>query len=616
MAKIPESVIDEVRESTNITDVVSQYVQLKKSGKNLFGVCPFHEERTPSFSVSEDKQIFHCFSCNRGGNVFKFLMDIKNISFPEAVIEVAKMQNINIPDQYLHDGHQQTPQDKSKQALIEIHDEVARLYHHILMNTKMGENALRYLHERGLTDDTIKEFQLGYAPQTNLLRPFLKERKIDQQLLAKSGLFNENNHGELNDRFFNRIMYPIRNQAGHTIAFSGRVLDKAASQAKYLNSPETRIFSKRDVVFNLDKARTEVLNTKELILFEGFMDVISATQAGVKNGIASMGTSFTDQQIYQIERTSKHLYICYDGDEPGQKAINRAIDTLSQSNLDLGVIQMPNGVDPDEYRKQNGDEQFQQLIKSARETPVAFKLRFLKANRNLNLDDQVVAYVSDALKVIATIKTPVGRDVYVNQLAQQFKLDKQSLLDQLSGLVANQRPKRNNYNHYHQHRPMDDEQIPVLQSAPQKLRLSRLENAEQCLLFRMLHDHDVWLKVASIDNFCFAESQYQMLYTLAEGYFSTHRQYNVADFVNTIKESNLQSLVIDIEELPISEQIFQGEIDDYVNIIMNEAPLENKIKAQKDRFAEAIRIGDLEQQKKIANKIVELVRQSKLKNQA
>ncbi|MHA8137941.1 DNA primase [Lactobacillaceae bacterium Scapto_B20] len=612
--------MEEVRESTNITDVVSQYVQLKKSGKNLFGVCPFHEERTASFSVSEDKQIFHCFSCHRGGNVFKFLMDIKNISFPEAVIEVAKMQNINIPNQYLNGGRKQTPQDRSKQALIELHDEVAKLYHHILMNTKLGEPALRYLHQRGLTDDTIKSFQLGFAPQTNLLQAFLKEHHFDSQLLVKSGLFNENDQGALNDRFFNRVMYPIRNPAGHTIAFSGRVLDKQASQAKYLNSPETRIFSKRDVVFNLDKARSEVLNSKELILFEGFMDVISATQAGVKNGIASMGTSFTNQQIYQIERVSKHLYLCYDGDQPGQKAINHAIDMLSQSRLELGVIQMPSGVDPDEYRKQHGDEQFQQLIKSARETPVAFKLRFLRLNRNLNIDDQVVAYVGDALKVIATIKTPVGRDVYVNQLAQQFKLDKQSLLNQLNGLVVDQQRANRNYqrNNYHQHRPMDENQIPVLQSSTQKQVISRVERAEQCLLYRMLHDHDVWLKVASTENFCFVHDRYQMLYMLAEGYFSNHQHYNVADFVDAIQEHNLQSLAISLEELSISEQSFKGEIADYVNIIMDEAPLEDKIKAQKERFSEATRLGDVDQQKQIAMKIIELeqLRQSKLKNQA
>ncbi|MEJ6400682.1 DNA primase [Nicoliella lavandulae] len=618
MAKIPESVIDEVRQSVNITDVVSQYVQLKKQGKNLFGVCPFHEERTGSFSVSEDKQIFHCFSCGRGGNVFKFLMEIKNISFPAAVIEVAKMQNIKLPNQYLQTSQSGNRQDDTDRALINIHDEVARLYHHILVNTKMGEPALRYLHQRGLTDDVINEFQLGFAPQANLVQSFLKEKQTPNDLLVKSGLFNENDRGELTDRFFNRVMYPIRNQSGQTIAFSGRVLDKTASQAKYLNSPETKIFSKRDVVFNLDKARIAAGVTKDLILFEGFMDVIAAFQAGVKNGIASMGTSFTSQQIRQIERATKHLLICYDGDEPGQKAINRAVDTLSDSRLKLGVIQMPSGVDPDEYRRQNGDEQFQKMIQTARETPITFKLRFLKLHRNLNREDERVAYLNDALNVIATIESPVGRDVYVNQLVDQFDVDKQSLLTQLNDLANKYQRQNQNSHGYHQHKVIDQDQMPMMPTQTKQTKYSKTENAERYLLARMLHDHDIWLKVTSIDHFAFIHDRYQMLYMLAEGYFAHHDQYDAADFISSINETSLQQLVVDLEELPISEQSFQGEIDDYVNIIMNEAPLADQLNQKRADLSEAVRTGDVSQQRKIAMDIImlEQKRQANLKNQA
>ncbi|UQS86545.1 DNA primase [Nicoliella spurrieriana] len=610
MARIPEAVIENVKNSVNITDVVSQYVQLKKSGKNLFGNCPFHEERTPSFSVSEDKQIFHCFSCGRGGNVFKFLMEIKNISFPEAVIEVAKMQNIKISDQYLTGPSNQAPkQSEDQKRLIDIHNQVARLYHHILVNTKLGEHALSYLHSRGLDDETIDEFQLGFAPQENLLQPFLKQREVDQQLMHASGLFIERDDGTLSDRFFNRVMYPIRNQAGQTIAFSGRVLDKQASQAKYLNSPETTIFSKRDVLFNLDKAKAAVRTTKDVILFEGFMDVISAFQAGVKNGIASMGTSFTDQQIHQIERITDHLEICYDGDEPGQKAINRAVDTLAHARLKLGVIQLPSGVDPDEYRKQNGDEQFQKMIQTARESPVTFKLRFLKLHRNFNRDEDRVDYLNDALAVIATVDTPVGRDVYVNQLVDQFQVDKQLLLDQINGIILNNRRKRRDYQNYNQHKQIDDSQMDMIQSQPQPKRVNKIESAEQFLLCRMLHDHDVWLRVASIDGFCFATDQYQMLYTLAEGYFHQHHDYHVDEFIATINEPSLKHLVVSLENLSISKQSYKGEIDDYVNIIMNEAPLENQIKAKQKQLVESTRTGNLQEQIKIGMDLIKLEQQ-------
>lgn len=318
--KIPEDVIEQVRSQVNIVDVVSQYVQLKQSGKNLFGLCPFHEERTPSFSVSEDKQIFHCFSCGRGGNVFKFMMEIENLSFPEAVKKVAEMEHLDVDSKYFTDAAPASRETSEQKQLIELHEQAVKLYHHILINTKMGKSALDYLHHRGVNDETIDLYQLGYAPQQRLLKPFFDERQADYQLLRKSGLFSETQDGKLRDRFVDRVMYPIRNATGQTVAFSGRLLAKDSDMPKYLNSPETELFNKRKILFNLDLARPNIRSKQPALLFEGFMDVISAYQGGIKSGIASMGTSLTEQQIYDIQRITREVIVCYDGDAPGQKS--------------------------------------------------------------------------------------------------------------------------------------------------------------------------------------------------------------------------------------------------------------------------------------------------------
>ncbi|MBA1434592.1 DNA primase, partial [Bombilactobacillus bombi] len=287
--KIPESFIEEVRQEANIVDVIEPYVQLKKSGRNLFGLCPFHEEKTPSFSVSEEKQIFHCFSCGRGGNVFKFLMEIENLTFPEAVLKVADFVGIEPPATY------QTSTDSAANSQASVlkqdYQAAQKLYQHILLKTAIGEPALQYLQKRQLSLETIKHFQIGYAPaQAQTLSSFFKGQHKDYAELNSSGLFSEDDSGNLYDRFRDRIMFPITDQSGNIIAFSGRTLEKRTSSeqvlAKYMNSPETKIFNKGQTLFNLAAAKKAIRDKGSVVLFEGFMDVISAYQADVTNGVA------------------------------------------------------------------------------------------------------------------------------------------------------------------------------------------------------------------------------------------------------------------------------------------------------------------------------------------
>ncbi|MFC6260286.1 DNA primase [Levilactobacillus fujinensis] len=614
MAKIPEEVIETVRTATNIADVVGQYVQLKKSGKNLFGLCPFHEEKTPSFSVTEDKQIFHCFSCGRGGNVFKFLMELEHISFPEAVVKVADFSHVDLASEYRQDASAPAVDSKTGQ-LIALHEQAAKLYHHILVNTEVGQPALDYLHDRGLTDDTIETYQLGFAPGQRLLKPFFDQRQSDYQLLRQSGLFIENADGELRDRFTERVMFPLRNASGHVAAFSGRLLKKADDQPKYLNSPETALFTKSRLLFNFDLARPAIRQAGEVTLFEGYMDVISATQAGVLNGIASMGTSLTTEQIYAIERTTDKLNVCYDGDEPGQRAIERALSLLGQhSHLQLSVIQLPEGQDPDEYRKAHGNDAFKQMLTTAKETPIRFHLRYLRRNRALDTDSERLDYLNQAMPLLAQVQEPVELDMYLNQLAAEFQLDKDALTAQLKQV------QRDTAAQQERQRPRQQQATPVSTASPtvtmhqQQRPLTRLERAEQGLLYRLLHDRNVWAQVTAMPDFSFVHDDYQIIYTLAQGYFQTHQTYQTAQFTDFIQEDRLQQLVITLETKSYAA-VTPREIDDYLAVIMDEAPIEEQLRLKKNQLTEASRLGDADQQRQLVVEIVQLERQRQANKQ-
>jgi len=600
---IPEDLIDQIRTSVNIVDVVGQYVQLKKQGKNFFGLCPFHEEKTASFSVSESKQIFHCFSCGRGGNVFKFLMEINNIEFPAAIHQVADLANVEIPAEYSETGR--VSKESSEQSqLIGLYDQAAELYTHVLLNTEMGQEALTYLHGRGLTDDIITKFQLGFAPGDQLLKEFFAEKKIDYQLLRQSGLFIEDQEGQLRDRFRGRVMYAIKNPQGHVIAFSGRILNKADSQAKYINSPETRIFSKSNVLYNFDVARSAIRHEKRAILFEGFMDVIAAYQSGVTNGIASMGTSFTNEQIYLLQRTTSQLDICYDGDDPGQAAINRALDAFgANSQLKLSVIEIPDKLDPDEYVRQHGAKQFNEIVHSARLTPTAFKLTYLKRNYNLNNEADQLAYIEQALKEVANIDSSVEQDLYLNQLAKEFGVQPQDLSQQLRQ-VRSQTSVAN-----HQQQPVKTVSTVRQEYHRQQVKLDKVETAEARLLNYLLYDHNVWLKLAELPNFHFIHEKYQTIYMLATGFFENHDGYDSAAFMDFVHDSELQNVIAELDLQDLDEENVDQAVDDYIKVITSEAPLSLQITTKKKSLNEAKRMGNTELQQKLAIELIDLYRQ-------
>lgn len=613
MPMIPEEVIEQVRNETNIADIIGQFVSLRKSGSNLMGLCPFHDENSPSFSVNEDRQLFKCFGCGKGGNVFTFMMELENLTYPEAILKVADMSGIEISDQYKQSNSQKPKMNSTETNLIEMHEKSTEVYHHILMNTELGQKALDYLHDRGLTDETIKYYQIGFAPNNNVINRFLVEQKFEYQDMRKSGLFLEDDEGKLRDRFFNRIMFPIKNEFGSIIGFSGRVLNKEDSTAKYLNSPETDIFNKRDVLFNLSNAKAAIRKNDAVILFEGFMDVISAYQSGIENGIASMGTSLTNDQIKVINRHCSSVYVCYDGDAAGQNAINRALSLLGNSNLTLRVIQMPEGIDPDEYRKQFGEEKFADYMSKSIESPIAFKMRYYKLNRNLDNETDKFSYIQDVLKEVAKVDQPIERDLYINQLADQFNLNKNDLTMTMNSFIQkNDAVNRVNYSRNGKN-DNNAQMIAPIQSVRYR---SKVEMAELYLLNRILMSQELWQRLMSVDGFAFVDVDYQLLYNLAQEYMATHDEYNSAEFQDFIKEEKLRKLLIDIEMLQINDSPSVDEVDDYVNIIMNEAPIDSQLKQKQIELNEAKQLGDIDRQTEIAMEIIQLQKQKNLGGRA
>ncbi|WP_395378660.1 DNA primase [Fructilactobacillus frigidiflavus] len=605
MAKIPEEFVEKVRNNTNIRDIVGQYVQLKKAGKNLFGLCPFHEERTPSFSVNEEKQIFHCFSCGRGGNVFSFLMDLKGLSFPEAVEMVAKDDGIELPSNA--NWNQPSPQQQKLKPLIEINEAAAKLYHHVLINTKLGEEALNYLKKRQISDEMIETFNLGYAPNERILKKYFEEKKADYQALRKTGLFTETSDGELRDRFAGRLMVPIRNEHGKTVGFSGRLLHKDEDMPKYLNSPETELFNKRKIMYNFDLAKPEIRQTHDVILFEGFMDVISAYQAGVKNGVASMGTSLTEEQIYDLQRVTKQIYVCYDGDTPGQKATNRAIDLLKKNgNLNIGIIQMPDGIDPDEYRRSHGEVSFQQVVKNGRESIVKFKINYLRTQFNLTNEEDRLAYIDKVLHIIAGVENNVERDVYLKELADRLDLSLASLetqTEKYANVIQKRSQSNRNLKRFIQ--------TPTVLNQEFK-HYSRIENAERHLLNMMLHNSEVWKKVRRNNDFAFVHDLYQQIFIFAQEYFRYHAEYNAAEFSDFVGETNLQATLAELEMTNDDTQYNEEEIADCVKIIMQDAPIMEELEQKKADFNNAKQLGDEILQLKLATELIDL--QKRLQN--
>ena len=405
---IHNSSIDELKESINIVDEIAKVVPLKRAGANYKGCCPFHNEKTPSFVVSEQKQIFTCFGCGETGNVIKFTQRYYNLDFPEAVEKLARENGITLK----HSG----TEDKDREKYYEINKEAARFFYRSFTESKNA--GYTYMKKRGIEDSTLKKFGIGYADDRwDSLYHFFKEKGIEEKILLELGLISEKN-GQFYDKFRNRVIFPIINTAGRVIGFGGRAIGDA--QPKYLNSPENRVFQKKNNLYALNICKQDIAKQNSAIMVEGYMDVISLYQAGVHNAIASLGTALTDNQARLIKRYTRNVILSYDADQAGRKAALRGIDVLGGQDCRVRVLHVTDGKDPDEFIKQHGREAFLELTEKALPM-IDYKLDSIKQNLNLKTEEGKIDFMKKAAEILRGL-SPIEADIYIKKLANELKI--------------------------------------------------------------------------------------------------------------------------------------------------------------------------------------------------
>ncbi len=606
---IPQELIDTVRQETNIVEVVENYVQLKKSGKNYLGLCPFHNEKTPSFTVAEDKQIFHCFGCGKGGNVFTFIQEIEGLSFPESVEKLAVPLNVSLPTS-VYSEQRSTEKNQTHQTLITMHEHAKKFFHHILVNTEAGKEAMAYLESRDIPKDVIEEFEIGFAPDNRQILLKVMEKEFDETFYGQSGLFVERDDGSYTDRFVNRIMFPIKDAQGKTIGFSGRMMpseqaQQDVKQPKYLNSPETEIFNKRDVIYNFHLARPHIRKSNDVFLFEGFMDVIASHMSGVKNAVATMGTSLTEQQINRLERVCQDVTIVYDGDAAGINATNRAVELLTDNTtLGVQVVMLPNRLDPDEYRKTYGLEALENELKHHQLTVFQFKKQFLSQEFNLDNESDVLTYLDLVLQELAKIPSVIEKDFALTQLSEEYHVSKDTLQIQLNSFIQS--------NKAHQFKKVIPKQPEVVIPKIQQVRKQTVvEKAERLLIYRILKEKAIFTQLVNKKDFSFVHDEYQELFQHIASFYELYGQIELADFINYLKEENLRQLLVTITMQDISQQSNETEISDCLHVI-KKASIQSKIDDLMTRQQTAKQTGNAVEEMEVTLEIIQL--QKKLSN--
>ena len=426
MQRYSDEIIDEVRQTNDIVDIISQYVQLKRSGRNFFGLCPFHNEKSPSFSVSPDKQIFHCFGCGVGGNVFTFLTKIEGINFVEAVQTLAERSNIQLPNL---ESKGDSARELLKSKVYKVNEFTANYYHQNLYKSD-AKIAQEYIKKRKLTNETLQSFQIGFSGKFDELYQELKKQGFEEPEILESGLVNRNDKGQYIDRYRNRLMFPICDARGRIIAFGGRVLDD--SKPKYINSPENVVYSKGRNLFGLNVAKKSDL--KQILIVEGYMDVISLHQRGITNVVAPLGTALTQQQGWLLRKSSEKIILSFDSDEAGLTAKIRALDILQDMGCDIRILQMEGAKDPDEFIIKYGKARFDNLVEKALSV-IEFKVKVLKQNLNLESVNDKIRFLNEIAKLIAKISNTIEREVYIEKIAKEYDISKEAIYAEVNKLT-------------------------------------------------------------------------------------------------------------------------------------------------------------------------------------
>lgn len=598
---IPEDIVDEIRKTNNVVDVVGEYVQLKKQGRNYFGLCPFHGENTPSFSVTNEKQIFHCFGCGKGGNVITFMMEIEGFTFFEALNFLAERSGITIPEQANSVNNSQTQENYD---VLSAYEWLTKLYNHLLNHSKEGKEGKQYFYDRGIEDETIEQFQLGYAPTVkDFTTTFLEKKGFHQQMLVKSGILSTRDDNSVTDRFRGRIMFPIRNHLGKTIAFGGRTLNEDGP--KYLNSSESDLFQKGRLLYNFDLAKRHIRKTDEVILYEGYMDVISSYQVGIKNVVATLGTALSEVQAKLLKRYVNTAIICFDSDEAGIEATYKAAIILQQSGCNVKIANVDEGMDPDEFIMKYGSESFNEKVIKASETFIGFLIRYKKRGFNLSLEGDRIKYLELIIKDLAKVDSQIERDYYLKELSETYEVSVKTLESEMMRhrTTLTKRQDNDSKKNYANHK--------MATFLPNQKLKPAFHNAERKLLAYMLKNREVADKVREEIGIGFNIEEHKIIVTHLYAFYEENKDENVSLFIERLSDDKLRQLVTEIAMLPLENNISDREINDYLRLIASETNDHEKIKILKQQQKIAEQQNDPLKAAGIAAEIIKLQKQLK-----
>ena len=561
MAYISNEIINEIRNKTDIVEVVSRYVNLTKTGKNYIGLCPFHDDHSPSMSVSPEKQIYTCFSCGASGNVFTFVSDFEKISFSEAVKLLGEKVGINVSN----DIKVNTKRDE----YFDIYDLASKFYQNSL-NSSLGKNAIEYLENRHLDKETIKKFGIGLSIQKVSLTKYLTNKKYSLDKLIDIGLTNDNG----NDIFVSRIMFPIWDLSGNVVAFSGRIYN-TKDNSKYINTKETDNFKKGKILYNYHIAKEYLKKNDTVIIMEGQMDVIRASTVGINNCIATMGTALTKDHKMVLKNMAKNIILCFDGDAAGEKATLSAIELLEDTGVNIKIVRLPNNMDPDEYILKEGKDSFLYQIKSAM-TLIDYKMEILKKDKDFSNIKEISSYINIMLKELVNEKDDIVVELNLKKLSDNFNIDYNTIKEKYDSIK-----KSNNNNKM------------IVKEEKTKKVYDKYGMAENYLIYYMFKDNMVINMVENKVGY-FPTKNIRELSNEIIYYFHKYGIINVADFISYIsdKEEILKTLK-DIFAMNIKDDFQEREIEDYI-FVVNEYhkevkinDLNKKLKEEKDPLKQA-----------------------------
>ena len=559
MFHISEEEINQVRQNADIVEIISSYIPLNQKGKNYFGVCPFHEDHSPSMSVSREKGIYKCFSCGATGNVFKFVSDYENITFPEAVQKIAQKIGITLS----------ITTEIKKITKYEIEYKImtlSNLFYQNNLMTEKGKKAREYLENRGLTEEIQKEFQIGLAFDKNSLSEFLHQKNYENSLLISLGLLNQKKEF-FYDTFLDRIMFPIHNLNGDVVGFTGRIYLPNSSPPKYLNSKETMIFKKGNILFNYHRAKDPIRLEKKVILVEGNMDAIRMYSCGFKNTIALMGTSLTSYQIKEIKKLRVPVILMLDNDDAGFTATYQIGTLLEKENIPIHIVRLSGEKDPDDYLLKNGIEAMQNNIKHAISF-IEFKLNYFKRNKNLQDSEELAAYIKEVLKGMKENTDPILKEITLKKLSNDYDISMELLISELD--------------HIKEKEQKQNEKIKVSQEEQKIIKKTKYTDSIFHILYFMMND-PIYIKMYKKNLGFIDQATYRGIANEILAYYEFHKCINLADFLTFAENSKLKKEIYEIVTSINDETIDETIMEEYI-MSVKKIRKQNEIKQLKEKL--------------------------------